>query len=209
MYILIHMHTCVCVCVSWCLFVVSCRVSRDVARNFSIVVRHWSLDFDCLSLCCALLSVLLRAVAVAFVGFSSLVEYLCLPQLSPLCCLICWLLAVSSVFFLSLFLLLALPLTHATVCRFKTPPCVHSKRPRVCWQHAHMCFNMCAWCRYTRGRLNLQKGGFPSTTHHTHHNNRHKTQDTTAYHHNTTTQPQHTHTPHLPKTVNDVLCVWL
>ena len=24
------------------------------------------------------------------------------------------------------------------VCRFKTPPCVHSKRPRVCQQHAHM-----------------------------------------------------------------------
>ena len=102
MYIQIHMYTCVCVYVSWCLFVVSCRVSRDVARNFLFVVRHQSLHFDCLSLCCALLSVLLRAVAVAFVGFSSLVEYLCLPQLSPLCCLICWLLAVSSVFFLSL-----------------------------------------------------------------------------------------------------------
>ena len=28
--------------------------------------------------------------------------------------------------------------------------CVDSKRPRVCRQHAHMCFNMCAWCRYTR-----------------------------------------------------------
>ena len=78
-YIQIHMYTCVCVCVSWCLFVVSCRVSRDVARYFLFVVRHQSLDFDCLSLCCALLSVLLRAVAVAFVGFSWLVECLCLP----------------------------------------------------------------------------------------------------------------------------------
>ena len=26
----------------------------------------------------------------------------------------------------------------------KTPPCVHSKRRRVCRNHAHMCFNMCA-----------------------------------------------------------------
>ena len=36
-----------------------------------------------------------------------------------------------------------------TVCRFKTAPCVRSKRPRVCRHHAHMCFNMCAWCQYT------------------------------------------------------------
>ena len=35
----------------------------------------------------------------------------------------------------------------------KTPPCAHSKRPRVCRHHAHVCFNMCAWCRYTRGRF--------------------------------------------------------
>ena len=27
---------------------------------------------------------------------------------------------------------------HASVCRLKTLPCVHSKRPRVCRQHAHM-----------------------------------------------------------------------
>ena len=31
-----------------------------------------------------------------------------------------------------------------TVCRFKTPPCVHSKRPRVCQQHVHMSKSMCA-----------------------------------------------------------------
>ena len=35
----------------------------------------------------------------------------------------------------------------------KTPPCVDSKRPRVCRQHAHMLFSMCAWCGYTRGRF--------------------------------------------------------
>ena len=36
------------------------------------------------------------------------------------------------------------------VCPSKTLPCVHSKRPRVYRHHAHMCFNMCAWCRHTR-----------------------------------------------------------
>ena len=35
----------------------------------------------------------------------------------------------------------------------KTPLCVHSKRPRVCRQHAHILFNMCAWCRQSRGRF--------------------------------------------------------
>ena len=41
----------------------------------------------------------------------------------------------------------------------KTPPCVHSKRPRVCRHHAHMCFNMFAWCRYTRGRFEWTHDG--------------------------------------------------
>ena len=45
------------------------------------------------------------------------------------------------------------------VSRLKTPPCVHSKRPRVCRQHAHMLFNMCAWCRYTRRRFECTHGG--------------------------------------------------
>ena len=36
---------------------------------------------------------------------------------------------------------------------------MHSKRPRVCRHHAHMCFNMRAWCQYTRGRLERTHGG--------------------------------------------------
>ena len=44
------------------------------------------------------------------------------------------------------------------VCPFDAPPCVHSKRPRVCRQHAHMLFNMCAWCRCTRGRFERAHG---------------------------------------------------
>ena len=38
------------------------------------------------------------------------------------------------------------------VARWKLP-CVDSSRP-----HAHMCFNMCAWCRYTRRRLESRHG---------------------------------------------------
>ena len=40
----------------------------------------------------------------------------------------------------------------------KTPPCVHARHPRVCRHHAHMCFNMCAWSRYTRGRFEWTHG---------------------------------------------------
>ena len=40
----------------------------------------------------------------------------------------------------------------------KTPPCVDSKRPRVYRHHAHMCYHMRAWCRYTRGRFESTHG---------------------------------------------------
>ena len=73
-------------------------------------------------------------------------------------------------------------------------PCVHSKRPRVCRQNARMCFNMCAWCWYTRGRC-----GRTHTTHHT------APQDTTQHdtpQHNMThhTAPQQKQQKHLPTT---------
>ena len=42
----------------------------------------------------------------------------------------------------------------------KKPPCVNSKRPRVYRHHAHMCYHMRAWCRYTRGRFESTHGGF-------------------------------------------------
>ena len=44
-------------------------------------------------------------------------------------------------------------------------PCVDSKRPRVCRQHAHMLFNMWAWCRYTRGRFESTHGKRFESTH--------------------------------------------
>ena len=40
----------------------------------------------------------------------------------------------------------------------KTPPCVDSKRPRVYRHHAHMCYHMRVWCRYTRGRFESTHG---------------------------------------------------
>ena len=49
---------------------------------------------------------------------------------------------------------------EVTVCALKTPPCVHSKRPRVNRHHAHMCFNMRAWCRYTRRSFKCTHGDF-------------------------------------------------
>ena len=101
-------------------------------------------------------------------------------------------------------------LTFPAVCPFKTCPCVRSKRPRLCRHHAHMCFNMCAWCRYTRGRfertygvvLNGHTGVFPvchtthTTHHHTHPPQHHNTRPPHTTTHTTTT-PQHApqHTP--------------
>ena len=46
-----------------------------------------------------------------------------------------------------------------TVCRFKTSPCVRSKRPRVYGHHAYMIQQMFAWCRHTRGRFECTHGG--------------------------------------------------
>ena len=89
-------------------------------------------------------------------------------------------------------------LSLPAMCPLKTCPCVRSKRPRVYRHHAHMCFNMCAWCRYTRGRfehthghvLNGHTGFFsvPHNTHYTPHRTHTTTQDTTQ-HNNTTTPP--------------------
>ena len=84
-----------------------------------------------------------------------------------------------------------------SVCRFKTAPCVHSKRPRICRHHAHMLKHVCAWCRYTRGRGRFERThgdvlsghtGFFSVSHTTHHTT---TQDTTYHNTTPTTRPQH------------------
>ena len=43
-------------------------------------------------------------------------------------------------------------------------PCVRPKRLRVCRHHAHVCFNMCAGCRHTRGRFEWTHGGVSEST---------------------------------------------
>ena len=52
------------------------------------------------------------------------------------------------------------------------------KRLRVCRHPAHMCFNMCAWCRHTRGRFESTHGDVwivsHPTTPHTQHNTTHE-----------------------------------
>ena len=85
-------------------------------------------------------------------------------------------------------------------------PCVRSKRPRVYRHHAHTCFNMCAWCRYTRGRfgrthkdvLSGHTGFFsaarPHHTPHTHTTTQDTTQDDTPQHTTATRPQQHTET---------------
>ena len=76
-----------------------------------------------------------------------------------------------------------------TVCPLHTSPCVRSTRPRVCRHHAHMLKHVCAWCRYTRGRVDWTHGFFQRVTHrtHTHTTPQHKTQHTTTHTNNTTT----------------------
>ena len=68
------------------------------------------------------------------------------------------------------------PSSHLSVCPFKTSPCVRSKRPNVCQHHAHMCFNMWAWCWYTCGRFERTHTGFSSVSQHTTQDTRHNTQ---------------------------------
>ena len=70
----------------------------------------------------------------------------------------------------------------------------------VCFRHhAHMCFNMCAWCRYTRGRFESAPGGFflrakpRHTPHHTHNNTTQHTTQTHTHHTNHAHQHATTH----------------
>ena len=56
-------------------------------------------------------------------------------------------------------------------CVPSKPPRVYiHKRPHVYGHHAHVCFNMCPWCRHTRRRVERTHGHMHShTQHHTQH----------------------------------------
>ena len=94
------------------------------------------------------------------------------------------------------------PMKNTRLTRTPSPhpctPCVIFERPRVCRQNARMCFNMCAWCRYTRGRC-----GRTHTTHHTAHHTttQHDTPHRTAPQQKQQKQLPTTHYP-LPATHN-------
>ena len=102
-----------------------------------------------------------------------------------------------------------------SVCRFKPPPCVRSRRLRVYRENARVSN---AFSRYTRRRLERTHGGGlnlhtegvsacqaaphhtkqHNTTHTTHHQQRTKHNVHTATsHHTRTTMPKHTRTPHM------------
>ena len=51
------------------------------------------------------------------------------------------------------------PLLSLSMCTFQTLRVSIQNLLRVCQQHAHMLFNMWAWCRYTRDVSNLHTGG--------------------------------------------------
>ena len=76
------------------------------------------------------------------------------------------------------------------VCPSTTSLCVRSKRPRVCRDHAHTCFDMCAWCRYTRGRFERTHGDVLNG-HTRRRRQRHTTTHNNTTPHNTTQPTQH------------------
>ena len=168
-----------------------CRSSLVVSGRLSFVVLCSVVCVVACCCCCGCGLLLVIGVSACAVSIALVLSYL------QVACGIKW-----SIFFLSpsspsLF-------SHAPVCRFKTPPCVHSKRLHVCRQHAHMCFNMCAWCRFTRGRFARTHGdvlnvhtGFVRVSHHTPHRTHTTTQDTR--HNNTPQSHDHITTPTHPQ----------
>ena len=130
--------------------------------------------FLCLSLSLSF-SVSLLSVSLCFCQSLSLSVFLCLCLrvvlcvvlccvvlcCVVLCCVVCVVVVVVLLevvmcvcVFVCLCVLRTLKTWKKNLCvDSKTPQCVHSKRPRVCRHHARMCFNMCAWCRYTPKRF--------------------------------------------------------
>ena len=123
-------------------------LSFVTSRQLSIVFRY--------------VCVFLRAVAVAVAGFCWLLQCLRVPCPSLSCCLTCWLLAESSGLFFFSF-------SSSSPSVSLTPPCVHSKRPRVYRHHAHM-------LKHVRV-VPVHTGTFFSMSHHTPHLTR------TTHHH--------------------------
>ena len=118
---------CACACACACVFVYieCCRVTSCVARRFSLFFVCCSIVLRCVVLCC---SVSLRTGVSCAVLLDGCLQDQVVTLDGPL-------VHVTTMFFF--FSLPPLfPLSHAPVCRFKTSPCVRSKRPRV---YRHPC----------------------------------------------------------------------
>ena len=201
-------YTYLCLCVCLLCGAVSCRVSRVVARYFLFVFRHLSSVVDCPSWCCALLFCVvacccccLRAQVVTLGGPLVHVTtiFLSLSSSSP-----------------SLSLTPVCGSQNASLCTFKTSPCVPAPRPMWTW-----CWNTlgrfeCTHGESTHGVFQRATPYATTTTTHTAATTTTATvnNNTTAQQqHNKTTTQQHTtpHTPHInlmpPKTVNYVFFV--
>ena len=94
---------------------------------------------------------------VVFILFGSYVlrVFCACVRVCPACaCFLCACLCVSCVCVFSA----CVSLCVTPVCPFKTSASEHSKSPRVCQHRAYMCFTVCTWCRYTRGRFERAHG---------------------------------------------------
>ena len=120
-------------------FILSCFVLSSLSSSL-LSLHSWSLslspcDVVCVSVCCVLLCV---------VG---------------VCCVWVWVFVCGCWLCTWSWWSVRCGTLKNPVCPHKTPPWVRSKRPRVHRHHAHMCFNMCAWCRYTWKRIERTHGG--------------------------------------------------
>ena len=124
------------------LSIFSCLVSSSLFFScllFSFLVLSLFLCLS-LSLSVSLCLSLFLSVSVSVSLCLCLRVVLCVVLCCVLCCVVCVVWCV------------------ARLGTQKTPPCVDSKRPRVYRHHAHMCYHMRAWCRYTRGRFESTHG---------------------------------------------------
>ena len=162
---------------------------RVIARCVLFVVRQKSLVVDCLSLCCALLSLLLRAVAVAVAGFLCYWS-VCVCRIHRSCAvLLAGCLRDQMVFFFPLSL--SLPphppsLSRSRVSIQNVP--VYVQNVPVCTGTTRTFVSTCGHVAGTHGvDTRSFHGATQHTPHHTPHRTHTTTQDTTQHNNTTTT----------------------
>ena len=134
-------------------------VSPLSSSRFSLFIFSFLL-FYCLVFSFLFLSCLLFSFLVLSSLFFSLSVSLCLSLFLSVSVSVSLCLSPCGVVCCGAVCVTVCTFKNASVCTFKTPPCVRSKRLRVYRHHARMCYHMRAWCRYTRGRFERTHGGF-------------------------------------------------